>query len=191
MSAAIGYFTAAVQVFGSILIQPTPRFIDSFTAQATIEESHTDELEIADHPVELGAQITDHSFLRPAEVIITAGYSNSPGSSNVVGSLVGAVTGTLGGISSLLSGNNTSQVKAIYDKFLTLQKSRTPFTIVTGKRTYTDMLIKSISTQTTKDTENALIMRIACRQIIIASTKVVTVSAPDSAQASPEVTTPT
>ncbi len=192
MPTSVGFFTAAAQELVNVVIQPTPRFIDSFTAQVTIEETHTDELEIAEHPVEQGAPIADHSFLRPAEVVISCGYSNSPtAGGGVLGSIASAVSGTIGGISSLLSGNNTSQVKAIYAKFLDLQRSRAPFTVVTGKRTYYNMLVKSLHTSTTKESENSLIMRVVCRQIIIVSTKVVSVSAPASDQAAPAVTSPT
>lgn len=53
------------------------------------------------------------------------------------------------------------------------------------------MLVKAISTQTTKETENALILRVVCKQIIIVSTRTVNASAPAKAQASPETTQPT
>jgi hypothetical protein len=157
----------------------------------TIEEVHTDNLEIVEHPVELGTNIADHSFLRPAEVVITCGYSNSPGSSNLFGSLASAVTGTIGGLSSIFSGSAPSQVKDIYEKFLKLQRKREPFDILTGKRAYQNMLIQSISTTTEKDSENVLMMRIAFKQVLIVSTRTLTVAAPAGAQASPQTTAPT
>jgi hypothetical protein len=181
MNAAVGFLTAAVQLgVDQITVKPK-RNIGTFTAQVTIEEVHTDELEVVDHPVEIGAPVTDHSFLRPAELVVTVGWSNSPGSSNLFGSLASAIA----------SGNAVSQVKDIYDKFLTLQRTRTPFEVSTGKRLYTNMLIRSMHTSTAKDTENSLIIKVTMRQVLIVTTKVLTISAPPEAQKDPSATSPT
>jgi hypothetical protein len=51
-------------------------------------------------------------------------------------------------------------------------------TIYTGKRVYRNMLIKSLATTTDAKTENSLIIRIGCKQILMAQTQTVTV--PDS-----------
>lgn len=191
MNASVGFFTAAVQLGVDLITVKPKRSIATFTAQCTIEETHTDTLEIVEHPVELGTSIADHSFLRPAELVITIGYSNSPGSSNLFGSLASAVTGTVSGISSILSGSAPSQVKDVYEKFLMLQRKREPFEVLTGKRKYTNMLIQSMSETTTKETENSLVLKIAMKQVLIVTTKTLTISAPASAQATPAVTTPT
>lgn len=191
MPASVGYLTAALQLgVDQIVVKPT-RSIGTFTAQVTIEEVHTDELEIVDHPVELGAPIADHSFLRPAHLVLTVGWSNSPGSSNLFGSIASAVTGTVAGLSSIFSGSAPSQVKDIYEKFRALQAKREPFEVNTGKRLYKDMLIKSITTTTNKESENSLLLRVELRQVLIAATEVLTVAAPVAAQKSPEVTNPT
>lgn len=193
MSASVGFLTAAVQLgVDTITFNNRPkRTIDTFTAQVTLEEKHTDNLEIVEHPVELGAPIADHSFLRPAELVLNVGWSNSPGSAGLFGSLASAVTGTIGGVGSLLTGNSVSQVKDIYDKFLKLQRERRPFDVSTGKRLYKNMLIRSIDTSTTSKTENALLLRVALREILVVSTKTLTISAPPEDQENPEVTEPT
>lgn len=188
MPASVGYMTAALQLGISTIVVTPKRGIGKFTAQVTIEERHVDELEIVDHPVELGAPISDHSFRRPSQLTLTAGWSNSPGSSNLFGSLASAVTGTLGGISSLLSGNSVSQIKETYSKFLELQNSRLPFEVNTGKRLYKDMLIRSLSTVTDKENENVLVLKIELRQVLIVTTQTLTVSAPAEDQATPSVT---
>lgn len=187
---ATGPLQALFQLGGDLITVKPKRNIASFTAQCTIEEVHQDELEIVDHPVELGAPVTDHAYRRPAHLVVTVGYSNSPSSSNIFGSLANTITGTIGGLSSLFSGNSVSQVKDIYEKFLFLQNARTPFEVNTGKRLYQNMLVKSLQTTTTKETENSLILRVELREILIAVTQLLTYAAPTSAQKSPEVTTP-
>lgn len=191
MPAAVGFLTAAVQLGVDMITVKPKRNIGTFTAQCTVSEVHTDTLEIVEHPVELGTPIADHSFKRPAELVVTAGWSNSPSSNSLLGSLASAVTGTLGGLSSIVSGNAVSQVKDIYDKFLKLQNTRTPFQVNTGKRLYENMLIQSITETTDKETENSLVLRIAMKQVLIVTTKTLTISAPPAAQKSPQVTTPT
>lgn len=188
MGQALGLVMAAAQLgLQSIRVKPK-RHIGSFTAQVTFEEIHTDELEITDHPVELGAKITDHAFMRPAEVVIKCGCSDSPSNAGLLSGLVGAVTGTISGVASLLTGNNVSQTKAIYAKLLTLQRNRIPFDVSTGKRQYTNMLVKSLRVETTKETENSLVVTATLRQILIVTTQLVTVSAPASSQAFPGYT---
>lgn len=188
MPASVGYMTAALQLGISTIVVTPKRSIGQFTAQVTIEERHVDELEIVDHPVELGAPISDHSFRRPAALTLTTGWSNSPGSSSLLGSLASAVTGTIGGISSLLSGNSVSQIKETYDNFQKLQNTRIPFEVNTGKRLYKNMLITSLATTTDAKSENILVLKIELRQVLIVTTQTLTVGAPAEDQATPSVT---
>lgn len=198
MGQLTGIITAGLQLgLESILVRPSRR-IGPFAAQVWLEETHTDELEISDHPVETGARITDHAFMRPSEVTIRCGWSNSPsgaaGAGGIGGLIEGAITGvlqTIPGLTSLLSGNDESSVKAVYQRLLALQAARVPFDVLTGKRAYNNMLIKSLRTTTDPDSENSLIITAVCRQIIIVKTQVVTVGAPASAQAAPQSTQPT
>lgn len=190
MSAAVGFVTAALQVgLDAILIKPQ-RGIGSFTAQATLEEIHTDELEITEHPVERGAAIADHSFKRPAEVTIKCGWSNSPSTEALINSLSAAANGTISGVTSILNGNSVSQVNDLYAKLLALQATREVFTVYTGKRIYTNMLFKSLITTTDSKSENSLMITAVLRQIIIVTTTTLVVAAPAVSQASPEITVP-
>lgn len=162
----------------------------SIVAHATIEEVHQDELEVTEHPVEQGTVIADHAFVRPADLIITAGWSNSPNSTSVVGAVAGfaaarssaarALIGAVelgSGVINLLS-EGASPVQNAYDSLLAAYQARTLFTVYTGKRLYKNMLIKSLSTTTDKENENSMLIRIGMRQILMAQTQTVTV--PDS-----------
>lgn len=130
-----------------------PRNIAGFVADVTIEEDHTDELEITSFPVEQGASITDHSFKLPARVRILCGYSNS----------------------SFAALGDPNYVRAVYDQFLRLQASREPFTIFTGKRVYQNMLIQRLHTKSDKDNENILMLDVECREVQLVSTQITTV----------------
>lgn len=188
-------FFDALGELGSQVVQVTPsRAIGPFTAQVTLEESHTDELAITDHPVETGAVISDHAYMRPSEVLIRCGWSDSPssgGGAPDLGALLGDVGGALSSLTSLISGSGTGQSREMYQNMLELQKSRIPFEIMTGKRLYKNMLVRTLRLRTDMQTENVAIMEVLCREVLIVSTQVVSVAAPADAQEEPESTAPT
>src|SRR4051812_9475260 len=106
MALSYGLVMAGAQLgLQSVIIKPK-RAIGPFVAHVTIRERHVDELDIVDHPVEQGAQISDHAFKRPPEVTIECAWSNSPRAAGFVGGLAGAITGTIAGVQSIISGNS-------------------------------------------------------------------------------------
>lgn len=172
------------------LITEDAKSITQIIKQVTLEEVHTDEMEITEHPVEQGTVIADHAFARPAEVIITAAWSNSPNATSTLGALGGfaaaqsgaarALVGALefgSGLMNALGGLSSGQTNTqkTYDGILKLYRNRRLFDVYTGKRVYKNMMIRSLSTTTDRETENMLILRITCRQILMAATQTVTV----------------
>lgn len=220
----LGYLLPAASVgVGSLLIRPKRGFFPvllpdqqgppspGLIPQITLEEIHTDELQITDHPVEQGAVISDHAFKRPAQVIITCAWSNTPNKASSILSQAVGVGAALGGSAvrtaigigqtvlgggitaaqSILKGNAPAQIVDVYKKMLALQESRIPFDIYTGKRSYKNMLFASLAVTTSAETENTLIIQATCRQVIIVTTQVIQVPINSSAQKQPEKTTPT
>lgn len=137
-----------MSVFDLPLVTFTPkRSIGSFTAQMTVEEISNDDLEITDHPVQDGASITDHCFVKPPELSIQASFTP----------------------------NFTMSLDDIYKNILDLQSSRQPFSVTTGKRSYQNMLMQSLTVDTDKITENILSVRMRLRQIRIVQLETTTV----------------
>lgn len=172
-------------------------------AQATVEEVHTDTLEITDHPIERGAAVTDHAFKRPAEVVVRCLFSNSPSSyQGIVGKAISGAA-ALGGsglrtaigafttAQSLLGGQAPSQAVELYADFLAAQASRMLFDVYTGKRVYQNMLLREISQTTDRTSENALVITATWRQVLLVSTRTIDLPINTSAQALPQRTTPT
>lgn len=120
-----------------------PLFID----QVTIEEKHHDEMEITQHPIAQGAPITDHAYKKPSELTLFIGWSQG-GSTNGP-----ALT--------------PSAMNAIYASLRTGQINRVLYNVVTGKRTYVNMLIQSLSTETDKEKEFVLKISVKMKQVII------------------------
>ena len=113
-------------------------------AEVTIEEDADDVLEITQHPVEQGAAITDHAYKRPAEVRMRLGWSNWYAA---------------------------QALNKVYSDILDLQSSRRPFTIETGKRSYSDMLVADIRQHTDAKFEYSLMVDITFRQIQLVDTQ--------------------
>ena len=180
MTGFSGFVNAAFQIgIQSFLIKPK-RGITNITlddgstlpdiaAQAVVEEQHDDDLEITDHPVEQGAAITDHAFKRPAKVTLTLGWSNSP---SLAAQIISAGTAA----QSSLNGSQIEQIKTVYQNLLKLQSSRAMFTLYTGKRVYSNMVCKTLSTSTTSKTENSFVVTLVCQQIIVVNTQTVTLA---------------
>lgn len=149
-----------------------------FVNQITVEESHHDEMEIVDHPIEQGAPITDHAFKKPSELTLTIGWT---GAQLFVDGIVNKNTDQQAYLNAL---------STIYGQLLNGQASRTLYTVVTGKRIYSQMLIKSLATQSDKEHENILMITVHMRQILLAFAQDVSVAGPQSAQRFPTTTNP-
>lgn len=122
------------------------RAIGPFNATITIEEVGKDDLEITQHPVQQGASITDHAYVKPSTVNLKVMWND-----------------------------DDAPLAETYQNLLDLQASREPFDVVTGKRTYRNMLIKSLALTTDALTENVLNISLELQEIILTSLEVVTV----------------
>jgi hypothetical protein len=204
----MSFLSAALAIgLGAVRMAPAKRGFypasgRGLVAQATVEEVHNDKLEITDHPIEQGAAITDHAFKRPAELVVNCVFSNSPSASGgLLGQAVGGAA-ALGGrglrtaigavttAQSLLGGQASSQVIQIYADFLTGQANKVLFDVFTGKRAYKNMLIESLNTTTDKKSENALVITVTFRQVLIVATRSVTLPLNTSALRLPQRTLP-
>lgn len=173
-SLAFGLVQAAAQLgLDSILVKPQ-RAIGPFSAYVTLTERHFDEIDVVDHPVERGSQISDHAYRRPAEVVIECMWSDTP----TPGGMLSGLLSTGQGLQSVLTGNTPGQVRDLYNSLLELQRTFILFDVFTGKRAYKNMLLRSLVVETDKDTENCLRCTATCREILVADVRVTSLSAP-------------
>jgi hypothetical protein len=151
-----------MDILSAIFRQQT-RKIDIFVPSVVVSEKHSDTLEITEHPVEKpttgsnAGYIADHAFKRPSEVTMECGFAGG-------GSLLDFVDTSSIGLGLGMSPKET------YQQLLDLQSSRVPFDVVTGKRTYTNMLVRAIEVTTDKTTENVLSCTLTLREVIMSET---------------------
>lgn len=135
---------------------------DPFTAQASVEETHVDELEITSHPVAQGASITDHSYKKPSEVILRLAWSNSG---------LDALVSNITALAETFTGDGEggfNYIKETYEKLLSIQLSRIPINVTTGKRAYKNMLIKSLTQPNNNASEHALFITVVLQEVLVA-----------------------
>lgn len=154
-----------MDILSTLFMQQT-RQIGLMVPDVIISEKHQDTLEITEHPVETGAAIADHAYKRPAELTMEVGFAGG-------GSLVDFADTQNIGISTPL---NTMSPEEVYRTFVDLQASRKPVDVITGKRKYSNMLIRAIEVTTDKTSENVLMAVITLRELNMTQTETVTVS---------------
>lgn len=145
---------------------------EAIIPDVVISEMHSDEVSVTMHPVDVGAQISDHAFRQPATVVCIFGWSDS---SRLVNSLFDG---------SLFRGMDS--VNEVYDRLLALKDQRQPLKLSTAKRVYDNVIITKITTTTTVDTENSALIEVTFQEILIAQPKEVTLAS--IKQASPSRT---
>jgi hypothetical protein len=137
-----------------------------------LEENAVDELRITDHPVEVGASVNDHAYKMASTIRIKAGWSP-------VGTTVFIPNPQA----------DKAYLKTIYDALLSLQVNRIVVSLITGKRVYPNMLLETLGLVNDRDTENILLVTADFKEVIFATTQVVSVP-PASVQQSPQITQP-
>lgn len=178
---AIEEITVTGKTFSNILALPKSSKIGDIDIQTTIEESIEHQLEVTEHPVEQGAQITDHSYLRPIELTLRCGWSDSS-----LAALESIATGFFAGGKM----SDYDYVSSVYTQLLNLQQSRQTFTVTTGFRLYTDLLMTSLRVDRDQRTANALMVTATFRQVILVSISSATLPAQTN-QATPASTAET
>ena len=119
---------------------------------AVVRTEHFRSLRITEHPVQTGANLSDHSFQMPAHLSLEIGMSDAMDSYQP---------------GQYQSGLASKSVNA-YQAFLGLQLARLPVTITTRLDTYENMIIEQISAPDDVKTRYGLKAVITLKQIITA-----------------------
>ena len=140
-------------------------FFDGF-----MQVDHNIELQTTENPVETGASIVDHAYVKPAEVVMRVMMSD------VHQSLVpGQFTGT--------RFRSTKAWKVLRK----LQSDRIPMSIFTRLGLYTNMLITKLSASDTAETFRALSAEVTLKEIPVARVKTVKISSADQTTVNTEM----
>lgn len=143
--------------------------IEGYFFDAYLKLDHEQGLTITDHPVEEGANITDHSFVNPKRISIEIGMSDVH--------------------YSIVDGQFTQRFSRSVSAFDTLERlleERIPVTIKTKLHSYENMLLETLTAPDDFLTRNGLRATAFFREIIVVSTDTVTL--PNRTSQSPQKT---
>lgn len=126
---------------------------------AVFTEQHEAMLEVTDNPVETGVVVSDHAYMKPLRLTITAGVTET---------LLNEVVGT-----DKFAGA-VSRPQTAFRLLTELQKKAEPFDVQTGLKLYKNMICSSIRTEQDASTAHALVFTAELREVIITTTQAVT-----------------
>lgn len=150
--------------------------IHDISLDATISETHTSSSQVTDHPVEKGANIVDHVRREPDGLVLEGIVSNTPLSSEQMRRYVQA-----GGVELESSAFEDAPrgvlgyAERAYERLRELMDLETVITVVTGLRTYDNMVLQALSVPVDKQTGDALRFSATFKQVRIVSNKLTTV----------------
>ena len=163
--------------------------IPDFHIDVTLTENHSFEAEATENPVEEGVVISDHIDLKPESFTITGVISDTPlglaasaqGAASIAGAYLGKkVVGPLGALAGVGAGalagtltGNSNRMKNAFDHLRDLQTKRVPFTVITGLRRYTTMVVTSLTINRDGKSGRSFNFTAVFKQIRVVESKVI------------------
>lgn len=126
--------------------------VGGYFFDGVIRSEHTHRSKITEHPVQTGANISDHAFVEPKELVIEVAMSDA---------MKDKESGQFG----LGDGRSVSA----YGVLVKLQEERQPLEIVTPLATYNNMLIQTIDIPVDYKTRKGLRATVTFKEIIMAT----------------------
>jgi len=143
---------------------------------ATVSEEHVSECDVTENPVEDGAKITDHVQIKPKKLTIEGVISDAPLGYAVIGNIQNLVRS----VSTLFGKKSRSQ--DAFDDLIKLQESRKPFTVTTGLKRYTNMIMENLSVPRTSQTGAAIHFKAVMKEIRIVKSQTTATSLASTAK---------
>lgn len=171
----------------TLLYRPTPTQIDTIILDAAVSIRHTGTNEITDHPVEEGANISDHIRENPDRVTIQGIVSNTPISRTQALRAAEAFGVQFTSNAPPTPGGVPGYAENAYKQLLALKKGKV-LTITTPKRTYQNMAIESLDVPEDAKQGDAVNFTVALKQIRVVANRTTKVVLTDEPKAQPVVT---
>lgn len=149
--------------------------IKAFWFDCVMQVEHATAIRKTSHPLQNGANISDHAFVLPARVTLTIGMSDSMASIDL---FIPSLSGILG-IRDIMTpfSDRPSRSVSAYQTLEALKNDRVSLTLVTRLQTYENMLIEQIGAVDDYTTKYALKAHVLLEQVRTATLATATVSA--------------
>lgn len=159
----------------TFIYRPRLATIATLTLDAAVREMHLAELEVTDHPVESGVDITDHARERPEELTIEGIISDTPlnaaqaarANAKAGPSLQPPTVAPLG---------RPGLAQAAYEELRRIKARRELITVTTKLHTYQNMMLVSLEVPRDGQSGDALRFTVRLRQVRVVSAQTASVS---------------
>jgi len=138
--------------------------LGNFIFDAYFNINHESNLTITEHPIQSGANISDHAYMEAKTVTFEIGMSD------VMEDIIGKSIAKF-------NGDSASRSVNAYKILEKLQKERLPIEIITRLGTYENMLIETISAPDDNKTTYGLRATVTLKEIFVVSVTTVKISA--------------
>jgi hypothetical protein len=145
--------------------------IGTLIPDCSLEETHEDKVQVTTHPVEVGANSSDHAFVLPRQLQMKIAFADYKG------------TG---------SDRNTGHSRVKYEELLSLLRKRDPLSIETQRQSYSNMLVTGVSVSVDQKTASGILAVVHLTEIRQAEAlaNVIVKPTPANAQSDPQSTQP-
>ncbi len=154
-----------------------------FLIDCTISENHSLTNTITSHPVEQGANISDHSRPEPESLTLECLVSNTPASTALMQSIALQTEGGADQNPTYVAG----YAEGVWQRFTDLHNNPVLLSVTTTLKTYTSMLIESVSAPRTAKDAYALRFSVKLKKIIVVKNKLTAPVKAEKKNAQPEV----
>lgn len=174
----------------NLVFSRTQAQIGTVVLDASLSEQHTSTNEVTDHPVEQGVNIVDHVRPKPDTLKLEGLVSNNP--LPAAGAQPTPIT--MGGVTfESRSAATPEAAGTAYRDLLNLKENATLLTVVTGLRTYDNMVIESLDVP--RDAKTGAVLRFTCslkqiRTAVLQTAKIVPTANSNKGKKATTPTTP-
>ena len=142
--------------------------IEGIQLDAMLIEDHNTAVRLTKNPIEVGAEITDHSIFQPRRISLLVEVSDNQLGVPAFSKIVDDVTGLFG----TSTEGSLTRSQSAYKDMVKLQELREPVTVQTKLENYQNMIIIGIRVTQDKSTSRVALMAIDMEQVILVETEI-------------------
>lgn len=156
--------SSAIPFFGKTKVKISKSRLEFVELDVSLNETHSYDTVITDHPVEAGANISDHVRVSPVRLKISGVVSNTP-------------------LSLTQINLNPIRAEQALGTLLQWQEAAELLTVATTLSTYESFLLKSVSVQRDKEKANGVFVDLEFQMVSLAESATATVEPTSSTKA--------
>ena len=142
-----------------------------YVPDAVMRVEHQQEAHITEHPVQTGANISDHAYAMPARVTLDIGMSDA------MSAYASSTSSDAVMAAGAWSGPSKSKSVNAFTEITSWATSRVIVSVGTRLKVYSNMMVESITPEETNKTKTSLRCRVTFKQVFIANVQQVAASA--------------